>query len=378
MSAHSPFSPSASQRNLLCPPSLRLCAKADDQSSPYAAEGTCAHELCAYLVEKALGRKARDPTGDLDYYNEEMQSCAEGYASFVMEEYEKAKAVCPDAQVFVEQRVDISRWVPKCGGTADCIILSDVTATVIDYKYGTGVPVSATSEQFGGNTQLMCYCLGVLEMFDSIYDISTVRMVIYQPRRENVSEYAMSKEDLLRWADEVLAPTAKLALEGRGDFKAGDHCRFCKVKATCRKRAEYNLEAAKYDFEPPAELEDHEIDAILMMTDQLTEWAKDVKEYALAQAMHGTEYEHFKVVEGRSNRKYTSEEDVAKTVEAAGYDPWERKLMGITAMTSLLGKKKFEELLGSLTYKPRGKPALAPRTDKRPEMKNTAEEDFKE
>ena len=224
----------------------------------------------------------------------------------------------------------------------------------------------------------MCYCLGVLEMFDGIYDISTVRMVIYQPRRENVSEYAMSKEDLLRWADEVLAPTAKLALEGKGDFKAGDHCRFCKVKATCRKRAEYNLEAAKYDFEPPAELEDHEIDAILMMTDQLTEWAKDVKEYALAQAMHGTEYEHFKVVEGRSNRKYTSEEDVAKTVEAAGYDPWERKLMGITAMTSLLGKKKFEELLSSLTYKPRGKPALAPRTDKRPEMKNTAEEDFKE
>lgn len=378
MSAHSIFSPSASSRILNCPPSLMLCAKTDDQSSPYAAEGTCAHELCAYLVEKALGRKTRDPTDDLDYYNEEMQSCAESYASFVMEEYEKAKASCPDAQVFVEQRVDISRWVPRCGGTADCIILSDMIVEVIDYKHGTGIPVSATSEEFGGNTQLMCYCLGVLEMFDGIYDISTVRMVIYQPRRENVSEYAMNKEDLLRWADEVLAPTAKLALEGRGDFKAGDHCRFCKVKATCRKRAEYNLEAAKYDFEPPAELEDHEIDAILMITDQLTEWAKDVKDYALAQAMRGTEYEHFKVVEGRSNRKYTSEEDVAKTVEAAGYDPWERKLMGITAMTSLLGKKKFEELLGSLTYKPRGKPALAPRTDKRPEMKNTAEEDFKE
>ena len=169
---------------------------------------------CAYLVEKALGRKTRDPTGDLDYYNEEMQSCAESYASFVMEEYEKAKASCPDAQVFVEQRVDISRWVPRCGGTADCIILSDMMVEVIDYKHGTGIPVSATSEEFGGNTQLMCYCLGVLEMFDGIYDIDAVKMVIYQPRRENVSEYAMSKEDLLRWADEVLAPTAKLALEG--------------------------------------------------------------------------------------------------------------------------------------------------------------------
>lgn len=378
MSAHSAFSPSASHRILNCPPSLMLCAKAADQSSPYAAEGTSAHELCAYLVEKALGRDAKDPTENLDYYNAEMQSCAEGYASFVMEEYAKAKAACPDAEVMVEQRVDISRWVPGCGGTADCIILSDGAVEVIDYKHGLGVLVSADSEEFGGNPQLMCYCLGVLEMFDGIYDVSTVKMVIYQPRRENVSEYTMSKADLLRWADEVLAPIAKLALEGKGDFKAGEHCRFCKVKATCRKRAEYNLEAAKYDFEMPAELEDYEIDAILMMVDRLTEWANDVKEYALAEALKGTEYEHFKVVEGRSNRKYTSEEEVSKTVEAAGYDPYERKLLGITAMTSLLGKKKFEELLGTLTYKPRGKPALVPKSDKRPAMKNSAQEDFNE
>ena len=378
MSAHSIFSPSASHRVLNCPPSLMLCAKQPDQSSAYAAEGTCAHELCAYLVEKALGRTVKDPTENLDYYSPEMQTCAEGYASFVMEEYEKAKAVCSDAQVFVEQRVDISRWVPGCGGTADCIILSDGAVEVIDYKHGVGVPVSASSEEFGGNPQLMCYCLGVLEMFDGIYDVSTVKMVIYQPRRENVSEYTMSKADLLRWADEVLAPVAKLALEGKGEFKAGDHCRFCKVKATCRKRAEYNLEAAKYDFVMPSELEDHEIDAILMMVDHLTEWANDVKEYALAEALNGKDYEHFKVVEGRSNRKYTSEDDVARTVEAAGYDPWEKRLKGVTAMTSLLGKKKFEELLSSLTYKPRGKPALVPKSDKRPAMKNSAQNDFNE
>ena len=378
MSTHSIFSPSASHRVLSCPPSLMLCARAADQTSPYAIEGSCAHELCAYLVEKALGRNVRDPTENLDYYNAEMQSCAESYASFVMEEYAKAKASCPDTRVFVEQRVDISRWVPGCGGTADCIILSDGTVEVIDYKHGVGVPVSASSEEFGGNPQLMCYCLGVLEMFDGIYDITTVKMVIFQPRRENLSEYTMDKADLLRWADEVLKPTAALALEGKGDFKAGDHCRFCKIKATCRKRAEYNLEAAKYDFEMPAELEDCEIDAILMMADHLIEWAGDVKEYALSEALRGTEYEHFKVVEGRSNRKYTSEEDVAKTVESAGYDPWEKKLMGITAMTSLLGKKKFDELLGGLTYKPRGKPALVPKTDRRPAMKNTAEDDFKE
>ena len=378
MSAHSIFSPSASHRILNCPPSLMLCARAEEHLSPYAAEGTEAHALCAYLVERALGRDVKDPTGDLEYYNAEMQSCAEGYASFVMEEFERAKVACPDARVFVEQRVDISRWVPGCGGTADCIILSDGELEVIDYKHGTGIPVSASSEEFGGNPQLMCYCLGALEMFDGIYDIGSVKMVIYQPRRESLSEHTMSKANLMSWADGTLAPIAKLALEGKGEFKAGDHCRFCRVKATCRKRAEYNLETAKYDFAMPAELEDYEVDAILMMVDRLTGWANDVKEYALSEALKGKEYEHFKVVEGRSNRKYTSEKDVAKTVEAAGYDPWEQKLMGITAMTSMLGKKKFEELLGDLTYKPRGKPTLVLKSDKRPEMKNTAEEDFKE
>lgn len=137
-------------------------------------------------------------------------------------------------------------------------------------------------------------------------------------------------------------------MEGKGEFKAGEHCQFCKVKAICRKRAEYNLEIAKYDFEMPAELENHEIDAILMKVDQLTAWASDVKEYALNQALLGVDFCHFKVVEGRSNRKFTSEDDVAHTVEAAGYDPYEKKLLGITAMTSLLGRKKFDEFLGGL------------------------------
>jgi len=376
MSEHSLFSPSASHRILNCPPSLRLCENEPEQTSSYAQEGTAAHALCAYLVEKALGRDVKDPTEDLNFYNEEMQNCAEGYAAFVMEEYETAKQTCIDTDVLVEQRVDISRWVPGCGGTADCIILSDGTAEVIDYKHGLGVLVSAESEEFGGNPQLMCYCLGVLEMFDGIYDINTIRMAIYQPRRENISIYSMSKEDLLRWANETLAPVAKQALAGEGEFKAGDHCRFCKVKATCRKRAEYNLETAKYDFAMPDQLQDYEVDAILMVADRLTEWANDVKEYALGEALKGKEYDHFKVVEGRSNRKYTSEDKVVEAVVSAGYDPFEKKLLGVTAMTTLLGKKKFEELLGGLTCKPQGKPTLVPKTDKRPVMKSTAEKDF--
>ena len=377
MSAHSIFSPSAAHRILNCPPSLKLCEKEPEQTSVFADEGTSAHSLCAYLVEKAVGIPTKDPTEDLTYYNSEMQTCAEGYASFVTEEYEKAKQDCPDTQIFVEQRVDISRWVPGCGGTADCIILSDGTLEIIDYKHGLGVLVEATSEEFGGNPQLMCYCLGALEMFDGIYDVDTVKMVIYQPRRENVSEYTMSKTELLDWAENTLKPVAALALEGKGEFKAGDHCRFCKVKATCRKRAEYNLKAAQYDFQMPELLEDYEVDTILLLADHLTEWANDVKEYALNQALQGKDYEHFKVVAGRSNRKYTNEDEVAKTVQTAGYDPYEKKVLGITAMTSLLGKKKFEELLGGLTVKPEGKPTLVNKSDKRPAMKNTAENDFK-
>ena len=376
MSRHAFLSPSASHRWLNCPPSAKLNAQVPDESSPYAQQGTCAHELCAYLVEKAIGRDVKDPTENLDYYDQEMQQCAEGYAAFVLEEYEKAKQTCADPDVLIEQKVDYSKWVKDGTGTADCIILSDGTAEIIDYKHGLGVLVSSESEEFGGNPQLMCYCLGVLEMFDGIYDIDTIRMAIYQPRRDNCSIYEMSKEELLQWADEVLAPTALLAMEGKGEFKAGEHCQFCKVKATCRKRAEYNLELARYDFEMPDTLEDHEIDAILMKADQLASWASDVKEYALDQALHGKDYGHFKVVEGRSNRKYSDEDQVAKTVTEAGYDPYDKSVKGITAMTKLLGKKKFDELLGSLTFKPPGKPTLVPKSDKRPAMKSSAQTDF--
>lgn len=377
MSTHAFLSPSASHRWLMCPPSAKLNAALPDQTSPYAKQGTDAHELCAYLVEKALGRDVKDPTENLDYYDEEMQMCAEGYAEFVMQELELARQTCPDTEVLVEQKVDFSKWVEGGKGTADCILLSDGTAEIIDYKNGLGVMVSSESEEFGGNPQLMCYSLGVIDMFDGIYNIDTIRMAIYQPRRDNLSVYEMSKADLLKWADEVLAPTAALAMKGEGEFKAGSHCQFCKCKATCRKRAEFNLEMAQYDFAMPDTLEDHEVEAILMKVDQLTSWADDVKEYALNQALQGKEYENFKVVEGRSVRKYTDEDAVAFAVKDAGFDPFEKKLLGITAMTSLLGKKKFEDLLGGMIMKPPGKPTLVPKSDKRPALKNTAQEDFK-
>ena len=250
--------------------------------------------------------------------------------------------------------------------------MADGTLSVIDFKYGKGVEVLAEN-----NPQMKLYALGALELFDGIYDISAVSMAIFQPRRDNISEYAIFKEELLRWANEVLAPTAQLAANGKGDFKAGEHCRFCKVRTTCRKLAEYNLALARYDFEPPATLDDIEIAAILAKADELVSWVTDVKDFASRQALSGVSYDGFKVVEGRSNRKYTDENAVVEAVKSAGYDPYEHSVLGITAMTSLLGKKKFNELLGGFVEKPQGKPTLVPMSDKRPAI-HTANENFKE
>ena len=277
----------------------------------------------------------------------------------------------------IEQRLDFSRWVENGFGTGDCVIVADEVLQIIDYKHGLGVLVSAGDDEHGGNSQMMCYALGALEVFGDIYDINQIKMTIFQPRRENISTYTISIDNLLKWANEVLAPTAQLAYVGEGEFKAGDHCQFCKVKATCRKRAEYNLELAKYDFEMPATLDDTEIAAILEKVDEMISWGNDIKEYALQQAQSGVHFEGWKVVEGRSNRKYTDEAAVAFAVKDAGFDPYEKKLLGVTAMSTLLGKKKFEELLDGLIYKPPGKPALVPESDKRPAM-NTAIEDFNE
>ena len=277
----------------------------------------------------------------------------------------------------IEQRLDFSRWVENGFGTGDCVIVADEILQIIDYKHGLGILVSAGDDKHGGNSQMMCYALGALEVFGDIYDIKQIKMTIFQPRRDNISTYTINKEDLLKWADEVLAPTAQLAYVGKGKFNAGDHCTFCKVKATCRKRAEYNLELAKYDFEMPATLDDTEIAAILEKIDEMISWGNDIKDYALQQAQSGVHFEGWKIVEGRSNRKYTDENAVADTVKDAGFDPYEKKLLGITAMSTLLGKKKFEELLGGLIYKPPGKPTLVPESDKRPTM-NTAKDDFKE
>ena len=369
---HALLSASSSHRWLNCPPSARLCESYDDKGSDFAAEGTDAHALCEFKLKKALGIPSENPTDNLSWYSAEMEDCANGYAAFITELVEDAKKFCPDPVVLIEQRLDYSKYVAEGFGTGDCVIIADGTLHIVDYKHGRGVLVEAED-----NPQMKLYALGALELFDCIYDISTVSMTIYQPRRSNVSTFTVPKEELYDWADNVLVPVAELAFEGGGEYRCGEWCQFCKAKADCRKRAEANLELAKYEFRQPPLLTDEEVEEILEKLDGLTSWANDIRDYALRAAISGKKWTGFKLVEGRSNRKYTDENAVIAAVQNAGFDPYEHKLLGVTAMTSLLGRKQFNEILGGYVTKPQGKPTLAPESDKRPEM-TTIIDDFKE
>ena len=368
--AHALLSASSSHRWLHCPPSARLGENYEDKSSVFAAEGTDAHALCEYKLQKALGLKAEDPTENLTWYNEEMEECANGYAAYVMELFSEAKKHCTDPVVLIEQKLDYSKYVQDGFGTGDCIIIADGTLNIVDYKHGRGVEVSAVN-----NPQMKLYALGALEIFASIYDIDTVTMTIYQPRIANISTYTITANELVDWAEDILKPAAELAFKGDGEFSCGEWCRFCKAKADCRERANANLELAKYDFQEPPLLSDDEVEVILGKLDAFVSWANDIKDYAFKKALEGKQWTDWKLVEGRSVRKYTDDGIVALVVENAGYDPYEKKLLGITEMQKMLGKTKFNEILGDFVIKPQGKPTLVPMSDKRKAI-NIAASDF--
>ena len=372
MGKHALLSASSAHRWIHCPPSARVCESYEDMDSSFAAEGTDAHTLCEHKLKTLLGIPSKDPTEDLSYYSQEMEDCAIGYATFILELVEAAKQQCTDPQVLIEQRLDFSRYVENGFGTGDCVIIADGTLHIVDFKYGQGLLVDAKD-----NPQMKLYAIGALEIFDGIYDIDTVSMTIYQPRRENISTHTVFKESLYQWATEILRPVAELAYAGEGKFHSGEWCQFCKAKFECRARAEQNMELAKLDFKLPPLLSDHEIEVILGKIDDLLSWATDIKEYALQAAVGGKQWSGWKLVEGRANRKYINEQVVAEVVSSAGYDPYEQKVLGLTAMTSLLGKKQFEEILGGYIEKPQGKPTLVPESDKRPAI-HIAKNDFNE
>ncbi len=367
MRAHAVLSPSGSHRWLNCTPSARLEQEFEDRETDAAREGTAAHALCEHKLKKALRRRSKRPVSDYD--SDEMEECTDAYVDFVMEQVEAAK----DPIVMIEQCLDFSEYVPEGFGTGDCIIVSEGKLHIVDFKYGKGVLVEAEE-----NPQMKLYALGALEIYDALYDIKEVSMTIFQPRRENVSTWTIPVENLREWAENVLKPRAQLAFKGEGDYCPGSWCTFCKAAVRCRARAEEKLKLAQTEFRRPPLLTDKEIGEILSVLPDLTSWANEITAYATDAAMnHGKEWPGFKLVEGRSVRKYRDEEAVAEAAKDAGYkDIYRKSLITLTEMEKLMGKENFKKILGSCIYKPPGKPTLVPVTDKRPAM-NTFNE-FKE
>ena len=377
---HSRFPASASHRWINCPGSIRLSEQVPQETTTsYAEEGTLAHAIAEQklliAIDKTvkaseLKRLTKDPM-----YDGEMDEATTFYAGLVMEHY---NAAGDSAELMIEQRVDFSDWVPDGFGTSDAIIVNDDTIEVIDLKYGKGVRVDAE-----GNSQMRLYALGACAMFGDLYDFEKVRMTIVQPRLDHVSVEEMDLHDLLEWAKVYVVPAALEAVKDDAPLSAGDWCRWCPARAICRKRAEANLELARYDFQPGDLLEPDEIAEILGKVDELTKWAADIEAYALQQALNGEHYAGYKLVEGRSVRKYKDELQVAEKLKAEGFSEavlYERKLLGITAMEKLVGKKKFTETLGDLVEKPAGKPVLVPESDKREAINSAAQAaaDFKD
>ncbi|OMD31344.1 DUF2800 domain-containing protein [Paenibacillus odorifer] len=377
--AHAKLSASGSKRWLSCTPSAELESHFEETTSDFAEEGTAAHELSEIWLKFRLSqiksgehKKLWEKAKKGKYYSPEMEDYVQGYVAIVLERVSEARKRSKDAAVLLEQRLDFSAWVPDGFGTGDVLIIADDTMEVIDLKYGKGVPVSAED-----NSQMRLYGLGALDGYGYLYDIQTVRMTIVQPRLDSVSTEDLPAADLVAWGDDYVKPRADMAAAGEGEFAAGDHCRFCRARSTCRKRAEENLELAKYDFREGSLLSTDEVGDVLGRIDQLQKWAEDIKKHALDQAeKHGVRYPGWKLVEGRSNRIYSDRDAVQAALIEGGFVEDKiltpRELLGITAMEKAVGKKKFEELLSDLIIKPVGKPTLATEKDPRPELSSAA------
>lgn len=370
---HAKLSASSAHRWMNCNPSANLEREFADRTSEAAAEGSAAHALCEHKLRKALKMRSTRPVSKYD--TDEMEMYTDSYVEFVLEQIDVAKQHCADPFVLIEQRLDFSCYVPDGFGTGDCLIVADKLLHIIDFKYGLGVLVNAEE-----NPQMMLYALGALQLFDALYDIDTISMSIFQPRRENVSTWTITVAELEEWAEKTLRPKAELAFKGEGEFNPGPWCTFCKAAVKCRARAEEKLALARYEFAKPPLLTDEEIEDILSRLDDLTKWANEIAAYAQDAAIHHEkQWTGFKLVEGRSIRKYTDETAVVAAATAAGYrDIFKKSLIPITEMEKLMGKKTFAEVLGGLVIKPQGKPTLVPASDKRPAIHTGANHDFSE
>lgn len=391
--AHALLSASGASRWLNCTPSPRLEEKFKDTTSPYAEEGTLAHEFAEIMLEQQLGittdkeyEVKAEPLQKSKYYSEDMLDEVQKHVDYVMEQYQSAQLINKDALLIIEDKVDLTQYIENGFGTNDDMIIADGVLEVIDLKYGKGVKVSAVE-----NPQLKLYGLGALRAYELMFDIHTVRLTVTQPRLDSISSWELSAGDLMDWGDEVVKPKAIEAYAGKGIQKAGEWCRFCKVKASCRALANDNLKTAKREFsndleceqKDPMLLTEKEIIMVFEKSKQITTWLSAVNEHLLSTALDGKEWGGLKLVAGRSNRKWIedSEEDVKKKLRGRGFKVGTfmstPKLLALGAIEKLVTKKKFHSFLGDYVIKPQGKPTLVKESDKRPALGNaSAKEDF--
>ena len=374
MGRHAVLSASSSHRWTKCTPAARLELEFDDNESSAAAEGSAAHALAEHKLRRALKMRSKKPISPFDC--DEMDEYTDAYVDFVLEQLELAKQSCSDPLVLIEQHLDFSKYVPDGFGTGDCILISDKALQIIDLKYGMGILVNAEH-----NSQMMLYSLGALEIYDSLYDIDEVSMTVFQPRRDNVSTWTIHADELRCWAENELRLKAELAFKGEGEYCPGDWCTFCRAAVKCRARAEEKLKLAQSEFRLPPLLSDAEIEDVLGKLNDITKWANDLLAYATDAAVnHGKQWSGYKVVAGRSVRKFKGEDAVAEVAKVNGYkDIYRQSLITLTEFEKLMGKAKFNEVLGDLVYKPPGKPTLVPVSDKRPAINvSNATTDFNE
>ena len=387
--SHALLSASGASRWMNCTPSAKLEDEYGiNETSVYAKEGTLAHEL----AELYLRKDTLQTISELDFnaefekimsdelFNEEMLDVVPIYTDYCTEQLIEAKAHNQLAVMEIEQKLNLTEYVPESFGTADCAIIDDDIMEVIDLKYGKGVPVYAE-----WNKQLMLYGLGALRKYDTLYDITEIRLTIVQPRINNISSWQISVEELTKWAEEELKPRAELAFNGEGELNPGDWCRFCAVRNRCRKLYEQQLEMAKHEFSEPELLTDEEIADIVLRTPKLIEWANSIAEYAQQLAVkENKRWPGLKLVEGISRRKWSDEDKAAEAIfarlpEISEDEVFNMKLKPITQIEKIVGKSRFEEVLADVVVKPQGKPTLVSEDDKRPAMGyEQAQLDFKD
>ena len=381
---HALLSASGAARWLNCTPSARLEEQFEESAtSVYAAEGTLAHEFGELHLRKNINEIDEEKLltevsklEESDLYSPEMDEEVDKYVTYVMEQLTEAKKKTPGAILLIEEKVDLTMFIEDGFGTNDSIIISDGTMEVIDLKYGKGVKVDAKE-----NSQLMLYGLGALIDHELTYDIENVRLTIVQPRMNSISSWEISAKDLREWGFKEVKPKAMLAYAGEGIQKSGSWCRWCKVKARCATFAAQNMKVAQHEFKNPHLLTDKQLIQVYEDMPQISDWINAVANYLLEEAMKGKKWPGYKLVEGRSNRKWIDESKVAETLLEKGFKADKfmiSKLGGICHIEKLVTKKEFPTMLGEFVTKPPGKPTLVSEDDNRPAMGiEQAKEDFK-